>query len=317
MTNTPNDGDIPPDRRAERIPNPEATSLKGAKADDVYPDDWPPELAKRALETPEHKPAEANCGGNEVGHKAIVGSDPCLWAERISSAWRKSAEAFIETGHLLNAAKEQLSHGDWLPLVRELPFSERTAQMLMRIARDKRIANPQNISYLPPSWSVLHELTKLDDQTFSAMLREGSINPSMTKLVADSAAWVKKHRKGVRLKKVSSAKPSRATARAGGREPAVLARRYLCRPPQRVSCSTHSPGSPPSSRLGRPTSSLSSGSCRPIRAASSARTPIASPNSHCASTTPRRRKKEARYEHPARRPPLPLRRPRPVPATTT
>src|SRR5690349_15517291 len=125
MTNVPHDGDIPPDRRAERIPNPEATSLKGAKADDVYPEDWPPELPKRALKTP------------QVGHQAIVDADPCLWAERISSAWRKSAEAFIETGQLLNAAKEQLSHGDWLPLVRELPFSERTAQMLMRIARDK------------------------------------------------------------------------------------------------------------------------------------------------------------------------------------
>lgn len=216
MTNAPHEGDITPDRRAERIPNPEATSLKGARSDDVYPDDWPPELPKRALETSEHKPAETNCGGHQVGHQANVGAAPCLWADRISAAWRKSAEAFIETGHLLNTAKEQLSHGDWMPLVRELPFSERTAQMLMRIARDKRIANPQNISYLPPSWSVLHELTKLDDQTFSAMLSDGSINPSMTKLVADNGVWLEKHRKGVRLKKLpkkfAKAPPKKAKA---------------------------------------------------------------------------------------------------------
>ena len=41
--------------------------------------------------------------------------------------------------------------------------------MLMAIARDQRLAKANTISHLPPSWSVLYALTKLDNKTFDAM----------------------------------------------------------------------------------------------------------------------------------------------------
>src|SRR5690242_5595572 len=70
------------------------------------------------------------------------------------------------------------------------------ARKLMVIAKDERITNCAIWHKLPRAWTTVYELTKLDDDTFDTMLREGSINPVMTKLVANSAVCLEKHRKG-------------------------------------------------------------------------------------------------------------------------
>jgi hypothetical protein len=198
MTNAPNDGagvgaddlgDIPPglDRRApsKRIPQPEAAS---------------PTLPVSGSRT------------------------RAQWSELIKASWRNCVEAIICTGQLLNEAKAELGHGHWQEMARhDLPFSLRQAEMLMRIANDARIAKNENFAFLPPSVPVLYELTKLDDKTFNAMKAEGSINPSMTKLVAENAVWLGKHRRGVRVKK-------HRQARAGIKTP-KLPRRSLYQTP--------------------------------------------------------------------------------------
>jgi hypothetical protein len=192
---------------------------KSRNADAIYPDDWPPELPKRAHDAPERKPAEAKNGDNldeQLAHQAtnvpaervdVWGSGPELnkpeWIEEVKAAWRKSIEGIVETGRLL-----LLGHGSMPPVEfdalvpREFGFSASMARKLMVIAKDERIANCAIWHKLPRAWTTVYELTKLDDETFDGMLREGSINPSMTKLVADSAVWLEKHRKGARLKKL-------------------------------------------------------------------------------------------------------------------
>jgi hypothetical protein len=93
----------------------------------------------------------------------------------------------------------------------------------MVIAKDERITNCAIWHKLPRAWTTVYELTKLDDDTFDTMLREGSINPVMTKLVANSAVCLEKHRKGARLeqlpKKLAKVAPSPT-------EEALLARNH-------------------------------------------------------------------------------------------
>ena len=55
----------------------------------------------------------------------------------------------------------------------DLPFGDRTAQMLMRVANDSRLSNPKHVSLLPNSWMTLYEITKLDDATFDGALAAG------------------------------------------------------------------------------------------------------------------------------------------------
>jgi hypothetical protein len=104
------------------------------------------------------------------------------WAARISAAWQHSVDSIIETGRLLLAAKADpaMQHGEWGTMVEsDLPFNRHTAHKLMQIARDKRLTNVSHGKHLPPSWTTLYELTKLDDETFDQKLRDGTIHPDM------------------------------------------------------------------------------------------------------------------------------------------
>lgn len=83
---------------------------------------------------------------------------------QIRATWQKAVESIIETGSLLNAAKSKLEHGQFLVMIGEkLPFGERTAQMLMLIARHPILSNTKYVSHLPPSWATLHALAQVPD----------------------------------------------------------------------------------------------------------------------------------------------------------
>jgi hypothetical protein len=60
------------------------------------------------------------------------------WAEQITTSWQKPRiEGIIRTGKLLLAAKKALDRGTFISMIRSdeaLPFNERTAQRLMKIA---------------------------------------------------------------------------------------------------------------------------------------------------------------------------------------
>ena len=72
----------------------------------------------------------------------------------INAAWRKAVDSIIETGRILLEAKDgpyRLKHGAFEAMVRtELPFNERTGQMLMRIARHPILSDAKHVSLLPP-----------------------------------------------------------------------------------------------------------------------------------------------------------------------
>jgi hypothetical protein len=102
------------------------------------------------------------------------------WANRINASWRRSAAAFIETGQLLVECKKTVPHGAWENmLATELDFPKDTAQRLMAIGRDARIAKPEFMRFLPPSYMTLYDLTKLPDDELEQALTSGAINPKM------------------------------------------------------------------------------------------------------------------------------------------
>jgi hypothetical protein len=105
------------------------------------------------------------------------------WTKRIRTAARQAAEHWISLGKLLIAAKAdpKLPHGEFLAMIRDdLPFGPRTAQMLMRIARDTRFTKAKLASHLPAAFQALYELTKLDDESLEAAVSTGAVTPAMT-----------------------------------------------------------------------------------------------------------------------------------------
>jgi hypothetical protein len=101
-----------------------------------------------------------------------------VWANRIAAAWQSSIDGILETGRLLMEAKKLIPHGDFERMIEnELPFKKRTAQRLMAISKDKRIAS--HATLLPASWYTLWELTRLEDAQFEQGIKAGEINPGM------------------------------------------------------------------------------------------------------------------------------------------
>jgi hypothetical protein len=105
------------------------------------------------------------------------------FAKRITIAWQKTVQSILEVGRLLLAAKKKLPHGDFTAMVEsDLPFSIRTAECLMSIARHPRLAkaNPHTCASLPSSWRALYELSRLPARQFVAALRARRIFADMT-----------------------------------------------------------------------------------------------------------------------------------------
>lgn len=114
------------------------------------------------------------------------------WAAEISGEWRKSVEGVLATGRLIVSALESLPHGSKAELYSRLPFSERMAQMLTKVASDTRISNPKHASLLPSSWTTLHELASLDDYKWEQLESAGKITPELER--KDIADFFKKVR---------------------------------------------------------------------------------------------------------------------------
>ena len=103
------------------------------------------------------------------------------YATKIRVRWQESVEAIIDVGRYLIEAKEALPRGEFGQLCGQLPLTARTAQMLMKVADNPRLTNPNHGSLLPPSWRTLYELTKLDDDSWGRAVERGAINPEMAR----------------------------------------------------------------------------------------------------------------------------------------
>jgi Protein of unknown function (DUF3102) len=128
------------------------------------------------------------------------------WAARIRAAHKKTVRAFLKLGRTLLAAKKALPHGEFLKMIEhDLPFTASTAQRLMKIAADPKIANAAHAQLLPPAWGALYELTKLPAATFEQAAASGTIHPEMTRAAAVRVVKlrIEKKEKPLRIASVS------------------------------------------------------------------------------------------------------------------
>ena len=113
---------------------------------------------------------------------------------KIDRVWQKSVEGIIEVGRVLIEAKEALPHGYFGHL--NLPFSDRTAQLLMKIAANKVLTRPDVIPKLPPSWGTLSVLARVPEHRLEHLLEsDRDIHPDMT--LKDVRAVVQRLKSGI------------------------------------------------------------------------------------------------------------------------
>jgi hypothetical protein len=102
------------------------------------------------------------------------------WAELFLDAWQKQVPSIIEAGSILESAKAELRHGEWIAMIQsDLPISRSTANKLMKIAACDHLRNAEHVPYLPAHWGTLFELTLLTEEQFERGIKNGAINPKM------------------------------------------------------------------------------------------------------------------------------------------
>jgi hypothetical protein len=113
---------------------------------------------------------------NGSASKNKVATSAESWAGKITTSWHRTTEAILETGRLLLEAKDVLPHGSFKTMMQlHLPFSVRTAERLMAIARNPVLTKSDNLSLLPPSSGTLYLLSQVDVDRLEAKLAEGTI----------------------------------------------------------------------------------------------------------------------------------------------
>jgi len=142
------------------------------------------------------------------------------WIAHISASWERTkenaVEGFIETGRRIIASKQRIPRGEFLLMIeKQLPFKRRTAQRLMRIAlfgeeEGARFSKATHVSLLPPSWGTLYELTKLDDDEFSFLVKNKIVRPDMERRdIAHALKGERRARNEKHLAKVQMAWPTK------------------------------------------------------------------------------------------------------------
>jgi Protein of unknown function (DUF3102) len=86
----------------------------------------------------------------------------------------RAVENIVAIGQHLREAKEELDHGEFGPMLERIKFSAPTARKYMAIAAHRVISNRSNWNVLPPSWTVLYELTKLPPDVLEAKIADGT-----------------------------------------------------------------------------------------------------------------------------------------------
>lgn len=112
--------------------------------------------------------------------------DRADFAEKFCTIWRSTTESIIAAGRILLEAKSVLAHRTFTAMIEaDLPVAPRTAQDLMQIAKHPVLANPKHASLLPPAWSTLAQLAKIDEERLEKAIEAGQITPTMKRSDVD------------------------------------------------------------------------------------------------------------------------------------
>lgn len=102
-------------------------------------------------------------------------------AAYVTEAWRGSVAAIVLTGRRLLEARSRVPEGQWLQAVEKMPFGERTAQQIMRVAEhpDLDASHDSGLDRLPRDYNTLSILAGLPEGQVTAHIQAGAITPEL------------------------------------------------------------------------------------------------------------------------------------------
>jgi hypothetical protein len=175
-----------------------------------------------------------------AAHSEIVspgGLTRSEWAWRLNDQWdalrHNAVEGFIAIGRDLHAAKADLGkHGGWTEMVREdLKFHQRIANMFMRMVTwaDQNRGIASNLpKLLPPDYTTIDKLTRLEEPTLRRLIEDGTVCPTLPRNLV--AKILRLERVKTDEQRVLDLKPVKGKFRTIVLDPAWVATSLLVRP---------------------------------------------------------------------------------------
>lgn len=110
------------------------------------------------------------------------------WAETIRADLGRAVEGIVSAGRNLIAAKSDVAHGEWLPMLKQIGISDGYARKLMTVSGNGAISNRSHANDLPKSIETLYQLSRLDAEDIEDGIESGVITPNMTRSQARDLA---------------------------------------------------------------------------------------------------------------------------------
>jgi hypothetical protein len=104
------------------------------------------------------------------------------YAKQINACWRRTTDSVLETAALCAEAKNSLTKDDdRKALVEKLDFSPAAFSKLVTIGECKALQSAPVKALLPPNYSIVYELAKLEDEDLKRAVSDGVVSPSMSR----------------------------------------------------------------------------------------------------------------------------------------
>jgi hypothetical protein len=98
------------------------------------------------------------------------------YVQKIEGTWKKTLDGILDTAKLCAEASDKLNAKDKARLLGQLSFRPTTFSKLAKVGKDERLRRPGIIKYLPPNYSTLYAVAKLDDKQLDEAIDSGALH---------------------------------------------------------------------------------------------------------------------------------------------
>jgi hypothetical protein len=113
-------------------------------------------------------------------------------AETINKVWRKTTEGVLDVARLCADAEDRLGTDEKKKLHAELDFDKATFSKLAKIGSHPQLQKEPVKQLLPPNYTVVYKVALLPEAELALAIKEGVINPGMTRAELDT--WRSRHK---------------------------------------------------------------------------------------------------------------------------
>ena len=115
------------------------------------------------------------CNGSSTHHSVEPTTD---WLGEFRRLANQTKIDTFELAHAACQARKSLPRGEWSKLwrCRNVPFSKRTGEALVRIGERFGIPNAQTSAHLPTQWTIVHQLARLPLEVIEHLIDQKAIH---------------------------------------------------------------------------------------------------------------------------------------------